>query len=237
LVFVVLSWLVINRPGSLFAPSDFKIEDIYERMATSHKQRVETTRFLNEIDLSDSTNVQDPKIPKGWFVAGSELGSDSTDYEIGVDDQAAHDGKRSTYIRSKTPPRGFAVLMQMIMAENYKGTRLAMTGYAKSEQMRGWAGFWMRVDGLNESNLRFDNMADRPITGTTGWTKYQVVLDVPDDAAYIAFGMVMSGQGQVWFDDIQFQIVGNNIPTTDIRKGTDYLDHPVNLSFEELDTV
>ena len=33
-----------------------------------------------------------------------------------------------------------------------------MSGYVKSENVKSWAGFWMRVDYYNARVLAFDNM-------------------------------------------------------------------------------
>ena len=62
--------------------------------------------------------------------------------------------------------------------------------------------------------LAFDNMGNRKIEGTTQWTKYSVVLDVPEDAAAIAFGLLMAGKGQVWVDDLAFDVVGPDVAST-----------------------
>jgi hypothetical protein len=41
-----------------------------------------------------------------------------------------------------------------------------------------------------------------------------VVLDVPDAATGIAFGALLSGDGTLWVDDLTFEVVGKDIPTT-----------------------
>jgi len=45
---------------------------------------------------------------------------------------------------------------------------------------------WMRVDkSTGAPPLAFDNMQDRPITGTADWKSYAVVLDIPEGATGI----------------------------------------------------
>ena len=51
------------------------------------------------------------------------------------------------------------------------------------------AGLWMRVDANDGGVLVFDNIWDRRIGGTTDWAWHGVVLDVPDTAALVAFGV------------------------------------------------
>jgi len=45
------------------------------------------------------------------------------------------------------------------------------------------------------------------------------------------FGLLLGGPGQVWMNDINFEIVSTNVPTTDLV--TNYPDKPVNLSFDD----
>jgi len=57
-------------------------------------------------------------------------------------------------------------------------------------------------------------MHDREIKGTSDWKKYEIVLDVPEISDTIDFGFGNDGKGQVWADDFQFEVVGQDVPTT-----------------------
>ena len=115
-----------------------------------------------------------------------------------------HSGAASARLES-TANRvlGFGTMMQNFAPTRYLNTRLRMSGWVRSRDVEQWAGLWMRVDGP-ESNrsLSFDNMSDRPITKDTDWTEYSIVLDVPGDATNIAFGVLLTGTGTVWLDDL-----------------------------------
>jgi len=89
----------------------------------------------------------------------------------------------------------------------------------------------MRVD-QGESMIAFDNMQDRPIKGTTGWQRYDVVLDVPKDATGISFGILLAGTGEGWLNSTKFDVVEAETPVT---KSNDRKlpDKPVNLEFVE----
>jgi hypothetical protein len=52
-------------------------------------------------------------------------------------------------------------------------------------------------------------MMGRAVQGSTDWTEHTVVLDVPDNATYIALGFLLSGDGTVWGDDLKLEVVGN----------------------------
>ncbi len=166
-------------------------------------------------------------IPSGWFKAGDKPDS----YEMGIDKGAGQDGKNAATIKSIDKKIiGFGTLMQDCLPDKYLGKRIRMSGYMKSKDVNDWAGFWLRVD----NELSFDNMQDRPIKGTTDWKKYEIVLDVPKEAVNIAFGALLSGTGQIWFDNITFEIVDNSVAITN-GEYNKYMPQkePTNLDFEK----
>jgi hypothetical protein len=200
--------------------------------AEAERIKAETAKVLSELNLKSSSPItkNSRKDPNGWFKAGSDPG----DYDTGIDQNEIFRGNPSCYIKSRGSPRGFGTIMQMFKATSYLGKRVKLTGAAKSENVEQGAGFWMRVDGHAGTGrpLSFDNMQDRPIKGTTGWTKYQIVLDVPEESVHIAFGLLLDGPGHVWMSNVQFESVSLNTPTTDLL-ATDYPDKPINLNFDE----
>ena len=125
---------------------------------------------------------------------------------------------------------GFGTLMQDFRADHYLGKRVRFSAFVKTEGAEDWAGLWMRVD-KGAKQLTFDNMQGRPIKGTTDWRKYDVVLDVPQEATGIFFGVLLSGSGTVWLSEAKFEIVETNVPTTGTA-APQKSDEPVNLNFE-----
>jgi len=173
-----------------------------------------------------------PELPTGWHKAGSK----PEKYEMGIEKGSDTHGKNAASIKSIDPAiEGFGTLMQTIVAKNYLGKRVRMSGLMKSKDVNEWAGFWLRVDQPNsQQSLSFDNMQDRAVKGTTDWKKYEIVLDVPNNASNMAFGALISGTGQIWFDDLTFEIVNTSVPTTAKGMPSPQLsDKPVNLSFED----
>ena len=172
-------------------------------------------------------------LPTGWFNAGSKPKS----YEMGIDKGAGQNGKNAATIKSIDKKiEGFGTLMQQSKPDKYLGKRIKMTGFVKSENVTTWAGLWFRVDQAgSQQALSFDNMGDRPIKGTTGWTKYEIVLDVPNNASLIAYGALLDGTGQIWFDNITIEIVDDNVPTTGSQNGKKSAtqNEPTNLDFEK----
>ena len=150
----------------------------------------------------------------GWKLAGSapEAYEQGEVHEYGL--------AASRYLRSTRPSiDGFGTAMRVTDAAGARGRRLRLSASIKSEDVTAWAGLWMRVDGAAPANgrgemLAFDNMQDRPIRGTTDWRQYQVVLDVPEAAENLAFGVLLAGTGQVWFKNLSVEPVDRSVRVT-----------------------
>lgn len=200
--------------------------------AEAEKSKAETAKLLVELDgqvASKKNKSPDAKELNGWFLSGS----DPQDYEFGVDKAAALQGSGSGFIWSRQNPRGFGTLMQMFKADSYRAERRRLSAYIRAEVVENWAGLWMRVDGPHDETLALDNMGQRPIKGTVNWRNYQVVLDVPGDVQYIAFGVLLDGPGRIWIDEVRFEVVDESVPLTSVATGNEYPDGPANLDFEQ----
>ncbi|MCX6232664.1 MAG: hypothetical protein NTZ33_14095 [Bacteroidetes bacterium] len=181
-------------------------------------------------------------LPQDWFIAGDHPAS----YRMGTDSSIAQSGIYSAMIKSIDKEiDGFGTLMQASSPDKFKGKRVRMSGYMKSENVSDSSGFWFRVD-VDTVVVSFDNMQvgkdARPVLGTTDWKKYEIVLDVPENATAIAYGALLCGTGQLWFDNISFEVVDQNVKTTGIsdtctnknpRKPKTILAEPINLDFEK----
>jgi hypothetical protein len=162
-------------------------------------------------------------------------GENQQDYAIGTDNVAAPYGKSSGFIYStNTKTTGFGTLMQTSKAAKFRGKRLKMSADVKTEAVKRWVGLWLRVDGKTNEVLAFDNMADRPIRGTTGWKRYEIVLDIPEEAVNLAFGLLLERTGKAWVSDISFQVVDSSTPITNPDKIYTFQssERPMNLDFK-----
>jgi hypothetical protein len=165
--------------------------------------------------------------PRGWMLAGSN----PTSYESGIDAQISCSGHPAAFLKSTaTHIDGFGTLMQEFRADHYVGKRVRFSAFVKTQDASGWAGLWMRID-KGATQLAFDNMQNRPIKGTTDWQKYDVVLDVPQDATGVFFGVLLGGTGEVWISNVKFEAVGPDVPTTSTPPPM-LSAEPTNLNFE-----
>jgi hypothetical protein len=168
----------------------------------------------------------------GWFQAGSN----PDNYTSGLDLNIFKSGHKSAFTTSKGEiSEGFSTIMQYCDAKNYLGTKIKMIGYIKSENVKDWSGMWLRIDSKTQGeSLGFDNMQDRPITGTSDWTRCEIIMDVPEESMTLNYGFLISGSGKIWFDNVSFEILNNATPVTvKDRIVLPVPAKPVNLDFEE----
>lgn len=186
------------------------------------------------------------EIPFGWTALGD------TSYVITLDTGLHVGGRGFTVatIRANTDKvTGLGVLQQSIKANDYRGQRVQLTGYVKARAADADANLFLRIDGATEV-IASDYMEARPIRGTSDWTQYAIVLDVPRNAVGLTFGFSLVGSGQVWLDDVALEVVdANEVATTGHalgwgskpqqfgRSGRNAYDTaprvPVNLDFEQ----
>lgn len=184
----------------------------------------------------------------GFAAVGGSSGDTPIGWSLGAVDRAAYDAGTlpapdrsgtAAYLASADPaPEGFGTLMQAVRADAFRGKRVRLSALVRAEGVERWSGLWMRVDGPGREPpmLALDNMQDRPITGTTGWVRYAVVLDVPETAEGVVFGALLDGPGRVLLDDVTLEEVDESVPVTGWPvtdgRGFEYPLEPMNLDFE-----
>ena len=156
---------------------------------------------------AESTGVPAGTVPGHWSVDGIFLHN----YEVGVDRTVAHTGQASGYVRSAVrEPKvlwGHCSLMQRFRADDYRGRRLRMTAYVRTEAVEDLAVLWIRAENRGGRVLKLENLFDRRLRGTKSWQKITVEVDVPSESARIEFGVELAGRGRVWVDDFAFEVV------------------------------
>jgi hypothetical protein len=192
---------------------------------------METNTIKNVLVIGIAVTLLSFDLPLGWYKSGSEPLS----YEMGIEKGAGLDGKNAATIKSKEEKiAGFGTLMQQFIPYQFLGKRIRLTGYIKTDEVLGSAGFWLRVEQANSvQSLAIDNMKDRPIKGTNNWKKVEIVLEVPENASKISYGAYLKGTGQIWFDNLIFEEVSNFVPITGKMVDRKILNkYPLNLDFD-----
>ena len=161
-----------------------------------------------------SDNLSFEKVENGFPASWSTSGS--KDYLFSVDSTVVESGKYAATLEYHGESNKDYNALSYSIPAIYEGAKVTLTGYVKSENVTGSAGLWMRID---PRALAFDNMQDRPIKGTTGWTKYEITLDLhASEASKIVVGALLVGKGKIWVDNLQVTIDGNTLANSPLKK-------------------
>lgn len=159
-------------------------------------------------------------LPSGW----EKRGSAPEKYEVGVDKSAGrgcmYAGTLKSVANNIDSKNDFGSLVQNLIPDKYLGKKIKLTGSMKCKDVTGWAALWMRIDQPKKYSL--ENMKDRFVRGNSEWTRCEIIIDVPADAKNIAFGVLLSGAGQIWFDNLNIAEAGEGEKTTGVLEIDEY---------------
>jgi len=108
----------------------------------------------------------------------------------------------------------FGTVLQEISAARYRGHRVRFSGQVRARDVSRGAALWLRADGDCRRRVAFENTEGRASKGTEEWKAHAIVLDIPESAIVLAFGVLLSGTGDAWFADLKLEIVGDSVPVT-----------------------
>jgi hypothetical protein len=147
--------------------------------------------------------------------AGTPPPNAALEYAMGSDASVMRDGHASTYIKNKVAnPTSWGSTMQALPADDVRGKRLMVTGYIKTSAIAHYAEYWVRVDGADHQVLAYDDMSNRPLSGTADWRAFTIVLDVPASATSVSMGLLLNGTGEAWVGDVSVAVVMKDVPLT-----------------------
>jgi len=150
-----------------------------------------TTRAVDH-----SVPTTDGGLGNGWLLAGSDPARYSP--TLSFDCNGAAQGTLASRDATVSADQ-FGTIMTTIDATSHVGHKARLSASVAPTNVAGWAGLWMRIDDANGNTVAFDNMQDRPISGTAAAAPFVVELDTPASAATISFGILLAGSGQAAF--------------------------------------
>lgn len=160
-------------------------------------------------NLDFEAGAQPDGRPKDWFHQADEGG-----FRFETDSEEVHSGIYSGRMTALAEPSAgaFGTLARCFSPGLFVGKDIRYSGYLRTELSSGGvAGLWMRVE-KGERSVRFDNMHDRFVRGSTNWTLHEIKLDVPRGSTRICFGVLMAGVGRLWIDDLTLETITRSGP-------------------------
>jgi len=214
----------------------------------THSTAFGQNKYNLNFDSFDSINQN---LPNGWFKWGSYENLNGENLTKEKLDNENYVGKVISDRKGK-----FGCITYRIPA-HYTGDTIRLTGRIKYENVKGFVGLLMRIDGNSKKRaLAFESMQKLRIKGTNDWKEYTIKSPYPSGAKSIYVGGILGGKGIAWFDDFKITIDGKDIQTIEETPKTylkDYnvtalnsaigsLSMPINLStndslFDSLDPL
>ena len=180
---------------------------------------------------------------------------DSTMYDIALDSLTRHSGSWGAHIFSvsDTPVNGGGVYY-LLEVDLFQARTIRFSGWTRSENVME-ATLWFSVaknrDLPHQKNLGkeiFDGISEFAgletlpdyflsqhkdmISGTADWKKHEFTIDIPQEAAYTAFGIWMKGTGKLWLDDFAYEIIGKLPTDSSFKDRSMFISKPRDLDFE-----
>jgi hypothetical protein len=145
--------------------------------------------------------------PPGWFNSAGFVFGAATDYTILVEDRVDRPGTHCVRFEHRTADADrFGSLMQRCYAGSYLGgAAIRLAAELKVSDVLEGAGIWLRADGADDSELFFDNMSNRLISGSTGWRDCLIEAHLPPGVRWLNYGILLLGSGTVWGDNFRLE--------------------------------
>ena len=140
----------------------------------------------------------------GWLLDGSFREHSEDHWK----DYAAAADSGTAVLSAATPdPAGFAVLAQVMWADDYGGSVISFRGRLRRGGDAGLAGLFVRVEtesgpGLSNPLNLDDALADAGTASSTAaatpdWAQHEVTAHVPGDCRIVMFGIFLAGSGRI----------------------------------------
>ena len=126
-------------------------------------------------------------------------------WTLHFDSVVVHGGRGAARLERDSASSGSSSALTLRVPMSFKGQRIELRGFLRTENVSDFAGLWMREDGPT-GPVQFDNMRNRGIKGTSGWTEYSITLPLDGRARALYFGVLLVGEGKVWADDLQLLV-------------------------------
>ncbi len=152
------------------------------------------------------------QLPEGWRAASPGGGSITTSAD------GAKEGAQCALMDASESVSGGRMslnLMQSLDATPWRGARARFSASVRTADLTENSGaqLWFRVDRAGGKQGSFDNMGERPIRSGE-WARFEVVLDIAEDAEKLALGVFVLGNGKAWIDDAALETVSEDVATT-----------------------
>jgi hypothetical protein len=166
-------------------------------------------------------------------------GATPFDYVVTLDHELHTSGTASALISAQRESPGYVTMFQTSAAAPVRGKRVEFSADVRTRGVKRGANLLLRAEDAHGNTIAFDNMQtsydidrrpdhliNRGVTGDNEWSTQHVVVDIPDEARVITYGVSLFGGGKAWIDNARIEVVTDDMATTAI----DALQSPTPLN-------
>lgn len=139
---------------------------------------------------------------RGWYANPPDT--------VSADDHVVHTGHWSVRLQRDSQSAGTFSVITRRLPVDFRGGVVELRGYLRLQNVSGKAGLWLRQDADGKP-VAIENMDSQQVTGTHDWAQYRITLPINPVAQMIFFGILASGTGTVWADDLELLVDGKPI--------------------------
>jgi hypothetical protein len=139
----------------------------------------------------------------GWSVQGQARGA----YAAEVDGGVLREGRPTVRFHPTREAGGaYATYMTTLDAKPFRGRRAHAIVFVRTQGVTARGDAWVRVQG-NDSPPDGPGMATSisRLAANADFTRYELTVDVPVDAASVQLGVGLGGPGMLWMDGVRVE--------------------------------
>ena len=150
-----------------------------------------------------ATSPAEPSPLPGWTLEGHAKQA----YAAEVDTEVVRDGRATIRLHPTAETGGeYATFMTSLDATPFRGRRAHGIVWIRTQGVTARGDVWMRAQaadsppdgpGMAMSIVRLAPNAD--------FTRYELYVDVPDDAVRLQLGLGLGGPGMLWMDSVRIE--------------------------------
>lgn len=187
-------------------------QDAYARLVRDFGDQPAAATARARLEITGPANLTfdegtPGKVPPGWFVAASPKDGDrwSALRRNGCRPGHASGHGCAVVMVPENASTNFSELMQNLSAAPFRGKTIRLRAWLRvvTADSSDTGQLWLRVDRAKEQGF---NIKDR-LVNSAKWTRCEISTQVDDDATFIDFGVILTGKGRVWVDDVSFEVV------------------------------
>ncbi len=162
----------------------------------------DTAAVAREPDFESILRFEAPR--EGATLAGWGGGPAET---LHFDGEIVHAGSGAARVERDAESSGEFSSLTKSLTIDFGGQWIELRGFLRTEDVDGAAGLWLRQDG-SSGPLQFTSMPAQQagLSGTADWAEYSIRLPLVAGARDLVFGVLLSGQGRVWADDLELRV-------------------------------